>query len=911
MQSYTTRGSANWSISDLIYKKGTYKSETNFNSSGQKLITYATRTAGGNAGATKKTVYGHTIDDSVTKFENVITKIETLAGYENHTPATYSTTYLHITYSNSTRPGSQSVETLTATRDYENNNLIERSAITKNEMTGAETYSSSSQEIAGTGKEKGASGTANWNIVFPEGTTPSLTSSTSKKIYTGSGTSSHTFTRKATAYYKDYTTTYPDGQVSNFYTSSYTVSASVSSDPTSSWRIWVSYQTGQPWTGISSDAESTNAVTYSDADRETYTKMVGTRVSPELTWPYTAAGVSWLKDTVVLMNANRGTDFNLGGILWVFSLTNLEVSASTTGLFSDIFSSRSGAQIIIGEFSKFETFSSVVSGIAISVGTAEETDSMGSSQTYIGSRTSYDGVYFPSSTRSSSYKTGTATGTAGSSQTSTRKSLVQPDFFTTGVHTFDLAEVYASQSTYFTETDHTAPRASITIYTHLNYRSTYRQSDSSWITEAFTENWVSSISSTFRRDQRYKAATKTHLVSYRSTIQDEILISKFYITGEITSVYVDFTGGTRGIGTEAYYLGMQKATSVRVITKERRATISTYDGDLHEYLSQYTSTGSGDGKSTASGGGATATGGGTVTGTATGGGTTADNETGMTGYTYIYADAVNVTLYTEQRLQPLIEKLAVNVKFGNGNRVLYRALPIGWAGFGGTFNPAGVNVWRNTTQGLAAGSTFHTSQSIDFPYFVSAVQDVAMLPAVSLVEAYGGHRFKVISPPSGLSAVMSVAATWVSAMSTSRNGLGTTTTLTSAFATHTLSAVDPIKGNFWKEELLKIDNSFRVVDGLYGSFHGSVGFGLGQNVLRQSYQVILDAGYVEWTEYSSQQSEGGIGRSSSGSNGTVSFSVPHDRAIVFRAEDIFSVSWGYGSDATNHFFSTPYNPDEQ
>jgi hypothetical protein len=881
MHSYTQRPAVEWTLSDSSYQKGTVKRETVAYASQYKFQTYLGRTAQVKNGHTRKTIYSY-IDEETT-FQDLIVYNEDASGsgQENFTPPTYQTTILHVTHSNSTRPSSQSVETATVTRDIEDKYQLDKNFTTEVRITAADTYGSSHKGTSGSSGEKGYSGSVTWDIKSPE---PHVTNDTnlSKKVNTKRGTSSHTFGTPQTAYYKEYTTTYSGGQSSIYHTLTYSLATTHTSMPTSSWQIGVSYQTGQHFTGTSSDYEDTNAVTYNGVLRETYTEMSGTSVVQQNSWVSTAHRFGNLEDTVVLMKADRGTDFNLGEMLWVFSLTNLDISATTTGRFTDLFSSVSSDDIIIKEYSKFLTISSSVNCIAISVGSMEMVDSMASDdRTYIATRTSYDGIYYPSSTTSSAYVTATNGATA------TRKSLVEPNFSTTSKLVFQLPGVSSSVSTFYTETAHTTPASSITVYFHTVAVSSYRSSDSSWETTSRTQSWVSAGELNFAYDKRLKAVSKTHLVSYRATTADEILVSKFHATG-----------------THAVFIGLQKETSMRVLTKQSTQTVSSYYGGLHSYETKYTSIeNTGDGSATASEG---PIGGSADTGSGSDSGGDATNRGG---YTLVYADEVNVTKYTEQRLTPLIERVAIDLNLEILNRVVYRAHPVGWAGFGGSFQGSGLQIWETTTQGLASGSTFGTWQSINLDFMAYAANDLLIGPAVNSPYGVGGQSSSVLSPPAGLQAMMSVAATWVATTSTTQSGGDTTSTFTSRFATHTLRAINPITGVFWTAEALQIDNYYRMLNGEGTAFEGSVGFGLGENVLRESYQVILDAGYVEWTEYASGQSSPANGQSSVGTNGSVSFGVPWSHAIVFRAENIFSARWANGN-RINHFSSTPYTPTD-
>ena len=666
--------------------------------------------------------------------------------------------------------------------------------------------------------------------------------------------------------------------------------------PTSSWATFYGTSTDQPATRLSYDEEASNAVIYGADTTANYTHLSGTDTVDDTSWVRTDHYFNGLEDTVVLLNANRGTDFNLSGVLWKFALETLAPDASSDGRFTDLFASVAGNTVTIREFSKFQTVICAMSGITISVGTSIYTDETGGTFTH--SRTSYNGIFYPTVTEVSMDTDGVA------HNYTLPPVMTVPDF-----RKFVIAGVESTLSTYYTETDHTSPAVSLTLFTHTVQTSEYRRSDSSWITGSQTATWVSATSSTFARDARHQAATTTHRVSFRGTTTDEILASKFSVTGTITEILTDDTGGTTGLGTYAVYLGMQKMTTTRVISLERTDTISTHLASLHRDLRQYTSFF--EANDTAHLGGTDGTDEATYEEPDGSGGSRTQSHQAVhkSFFSEIWADEIFVTIFDEHRLGPSIYGKPLNFNSTEANRAVFRVLPVGWAGFGGSFEASSLTVCRTTTEGLLAGSTFSSNQKVWLDGSVSAAPSVSMMAVHSGITIGGGaESASLISTPSAMTSVVSIAVTWTS---TTQTGSATSqTAVTSHLATHTLAVTDPIIGDFWTSVPMTIDNGFRTGLDPDGSFAGVVGFGLGANVVRSTYQVILDAGYVAWTEYSGQQSTAGAGGSSSGSNGSVSFAVPWSHAIVFRAENMLTAKWERGAQNDNYFFSLPYLPAE-
>lgn len=885
MLTFTIRPTVNWTISYSSYQKGTIKelySNTTYASQG---------TTSPHSERVGVTDYGHTQDnvdartfrslreshygESGFSYIDITDRSATASGAVFYDP---STGVVHHAADSGPPPVASYNEAVTY--DYTQAYTLDEGFTEHDYQTLGDTYRASTRGTTATRHEvsEGPGGgydTAKTDTVTDISTLPATT-------YTQNGTSFHIITEAQTAYYKEYTATFSDGIINFVSTSTYTLATTHTSMPTSSWNTCMSYISDQPTTRLSYDEVDSNAVTYAADTTANYTHLSGTSTVNDTTWLRTNHYFDGLEDTVILMNANRGTDFNLSGVLWKFALSALAYNSSSAGRFTDLFESVEGDTITIADYSRFDTVSVEMSGITISVGTAIYTDETGGTHTHY--RTSYNGVYYPTVTSVSTDSTG-----------GTHNYTLPPVITTSDSRTFNLSGVASLLSTYYTETDHTSPVVSQTLFTHTVQTSEYRRSDSSWITGTTTSTWVSATVSTFARDKRYQPATTTHRVSYRGTTTDEILVSKFSVTGTIT-----------------VYLGMEKKTTTRVISLERIDTISTYHANFHEELRQYTSTAAYDDVEYLGGGDSDHPA--TYDEPDGSGGTRNRTHAGVNRGSSIevWADEIDVTKYTEYKLGPKIYRKPINFNYTQENRAVFRALPVGWAGFGGSFDASELSVWRTTTEGLQAGSTFSSDQRVFLIGPVSAVNLVNMFAIHSKIAIGGGaERASIISIPDGMTSNISIAATWTSTTATTKLGGGTTSTITSRFATHTIAVTDSIGGSFWTSEAMNIDNGYRVGLDPNGSFAGSVGFGVGKNVMESSYQIILDAGYVEWTEYSERDSSGvGATGSASGSNGSVSFSVPWSHAIIFKAENLLTVKWERGVENENYFFSLPYLPTE-
>lgn len=879
MDTFTIRPVTDWSVSFSTYWKGTWKqlySNTTSASQGLTAPAYSHTDATGEGftsdatdgrflASREETEYGEL------GFTNAGGSNASFAatGTQAFDPSTYSSHVL----SDSGPPSSASYDT-TLTRDWSSAFNGTTGFSTRLAQTNGDTYGSETRGTSHSWRDVSSGSGSSYDTTSP-GPTVTDNATLAATTRTASGSSSQYTTEQQTAFYSIFTSTASDGFFNGISTSSYTIPTTHTGQLSSSWNTCGTYLSELAATRTDQDGDSSHAITYTADITARYTTLAGTSTVDQTTFVRTNYLFQDLEDTVCLLNAGRDSDFNLSGLLWTFALTGLDATASTTGRFSDLYQSASGNTVTVSDYKKFSTISVQMSGITLSVGSASSLDSTGGTVTY--DRTSYNGSFYPDQSLTSTDSTG-----------GTHAYTLPPVMTESTLRTFDLSGVSSMESTWTTHS--TNPPASTTIFTHEAVTSTYRESDSSWITGTVSSSWVSASSNSFGKHVLYQPATTTSKVSYRGTTADELLISSFSVTGSVTSVSTDGTGGTQGLGTSAVYLGMVKRTSSRVITLERTDTVSIWDSRFHREISQYGSTSSS----------------GTTLNNASATGTdpvplfTDVNEQGET---QSWGDELNVTAYSEHRLGAVVYHQPINDNHPALNEARFRALPVGWCGFGGSFTVTDLTVARTTSEGLLAGSTF-SGQHVSLQGIAEAAAGVSFVPVGRLLTIAGGAaRASIISVPSVMTSVISIAATWTS---TTQTGSATSeTAVTSRLATHTIGLADVITGDFWTSEALTVNSHYRADVG-FGDFAGSGGYGIGQNILESSYQVIVDAGHVEWTEYSGSQSTAALTSSASSSDGRVSFTVPWSHAIVFSAEPILTIKWEPGASNHHFFFSTPY-----
>lgn len=446
-------------------------------------------------------------------------------------------------------------------------------------------------------------------------------------------------------------------------------------------------------------------------------------------------------------------------------------------------------------------------------------------------------------------ETYTATGTATSYN---GNSYADSDYTVTWSASHSLGDVSSSQSTWTvaTTTDTNAPKAtsSSTIYTHSAQVTGYT-SGTRWTSTTTSAEWGNDVTETGTRIAPWSSASTTVTRSSRATTADEILISSYS------------TWGT-GTNTSSSLLGLVPTNTTRASSVSSTYTLPTWHADLHASVPSQTYqfiSGGGSHLETTNGG-------------------------------------ASLTAWTEARGRISVDARPADDNIPALNEARFQVHPYGLAGFGGSFTASNLDAYLTTAQGIAAGSAF-TTESLSPPQTALACPGVSFYP-ISAGMHFGGTANAVstslISTPSVMTSKISVAVTWSSTTSTTA-GTGTTSTRTTRAATHTLGMASAITGNFWSSEAITFNSDARSeLDG--GAISG--GYALGDNARGTAWKVFLRQGAASWTEYSAGQSTAAISHSTSGTDASLSISVPHSHAIVLSMEPVLTARWDTAGNAS-------------
>lgn len=427
----------------------------------------------------------------------------------------------------------------------------------------------------------------------------------------------------------------------------------------------------------------------------------------------------------------------------------------------------------------------------------------------------------------------------------------------THTHTVSLGAVGTSLST------NTA--GSTTRFTHTDFVSGYETSgDSSFTTGTSVGSW-DSTSSTGTRLAWANSYTTTATAASRSVTADEVLRSVRTVT--------------RTAGTSSFrsFLGLSRFTTSRVIAEQITITRTSYH--LGFTLDNYTtsfSTDNGDPDESSA------------------------RSSSFSG-SHNYASSSSI------RMEPNVLSGRYNPP---GADEAWMTTPArGWAGFCGTFTQANPAVYLTTTSGLAAGSTFTTASIQIGTVSMEENLGVSIIPVASstgvTLSGSGLASSSIVSVPSALETILSIAATWTSTTSS-----GITTTGTTRSAMHTAGMSSPITGIFWTALPVTMDSSNANIG--YNSPHASLGGYVAGNNRMGSHEVRLMAGAATWTQYTAGVSDTtGPTGSTSGSNESVSFTVPQGAAVRVAKEPILTVSWvpAVGGFEGEHAIPTCPHPD--
>jgi len=572
-------------------------------------------------------------------------------------------------------------------------------------------------------------------------------------------------------------------------------------------------------------------------------------------------------DTVLLMHGGRGeNDFNLGDMLWHFTLSALGDTASTVGRFTDLFASTGAATVTLSDYEKYRTNSIAISEIAFSQDTVTSTTST-ITGTGTATGTASTGatvmVYSKGGAAWSEYETCTTTivtgtGTATGTAATTGISLAASNTSTVN-YTFSIGDVGTSLSTWTAGTE----TYSSTIFTHSIQVTGYDSSNISLTSTTETAHFASSSFSETRLALWHSTTTSMDIV-LRSTTTDAALINSYssYMVGTDTSYF---------------FLGKVSTATTRVYSFATTTSQSLYDSHFNQEARNFT----------------------TVSSYSLAG--------GANGETSSVHEAINVTNFTKYRALPQLRTTPDgwdHYQFTGGiwesmDKARFSVLPYGYAGFGGAFDASTLAVKFTVEAGLLSGSAF-SGQSFQFGPLptVSAYPGVTLYPVDPALtfDMPGAARASYVT---GLSSIgtASVAVTWTST-TTATTSSGTASQVTSRLATYTLAGVSAIGGTFFSEDNLSIhsEESFQLIGG----------YAVGDNNLGHPYTVFARSGFAQWTEYSAGQSTASASFSTSGSNGTVSFTVPGSKGIVFQIEPIFTANWTGAGEIPFYFSSTPH-----
>lgn len=358
----------------------------------------------------------------------------------------------------------------------------------------------------------------------------------STTLRTASGTAT-TVTTETAGWDSITTTASTDGVATVFTTAYSTRTTSTTADWSSTWTT----------THTTLTSANTTLTTIGTASQTWTQDVVSTNTAttnPRTDWLFD----SILQDTVYLMSANRNAaDFNCGQVLWTFSQTALPVTATTEGVFTDLFGSITAQSVTVSDFSKFSSTSAEVSKVTISLSTSSASGTAGNSYytTTFSNGSSYAITAVTTTTYSASYSLGDVSSTIST---------------------------WTSATT--TDTNQPPATASSTIFTHSIPVTGYATADSAFSATTTTATWGDATSGSTTRSLVHSSTATTALRSSRAVTTDSILIESFTTTGT-------------GTGTVRVLLGSVSTTSLRVYSTEATFTQPTYHPDLVSTVSQF------------------------------------------------------------------------------------------------------------------------------------------------------------------------------------------------------------------------------------------------------------------------------------------------------------------------------------
>ena len=565
-----------------------------------------------------------------------------------------------------------------------------------------------------------------------------------------------------------------------------------------------SYSTTRSTTGTPSTVSTSRWTTAGTISTFATSQVTSVRANSTITYPEdlrtsgttatvttTGHDISPLQDTVVMLNASRNADnYHLGNELWKFSLGSMATSATTAGLFTDLFSSASAATQTLPDYQKFTTASVAVTAITISLNVFNTST--------IATGPNPGDTVTTQTTKSQTGPDSTDTISVNTAVEKTWKNGLTwngttPSNTVTVTHTFDLGDVGTSLSTY--EVGDPATVISETIFTGSVQITGY--TSSGWTSATTTQAFAESSSTATRLALHSSASTTAEIYSRQSTT-DETLVSSF-----------------SSVGTSWQFVGLAKTTTTRVFEALVPTTQSVWEASHHTSVSNYTTN---------------------STATYSGGGITSEASV---------SEIANYTYRTEDRITPII--VASNAT--DRDDVWHQGPAAGYGGVGGDFIASSMPVYLRVTAGLTSGGTFATSQSFgtdNLPtalayggvtFFPDRTDYPISLPAGAIAARY-------LSRIASLGDAASVGVTW-----TATTTAGTTTATTSTAATYLIAGASSISGSFFRAAPI----TYNTAD-VRGGIGGKGGYAAGDNALGSAYTVRVNGGHAAWTAYSSDSS---------------------------------------------------------
>lgn len=794
-----------------------------------------------------------------------------------HDPPT--ATYLTTNGTNSTAFTFVSTYTL----DYTWFNTF-RSGVTEENMeVEADTFEVFSSSISRTTSESysgGGSGTGS-------GETTAAHPATTTDRTVSNSTSSSLYTEVDTAYYRFVTDTETvEASKRTTTSSSATITTGPAGTDTTTSRAWglaVTYDTVTTTVASQAWGEPAHAATYQQLDVGpiTTTSLNGTstrtinRTSYDITKHTFSTEV---RDTVFLMPAfQNSANHNQSHVLWKWSRTDMAAGSTYAGPFASFYSSDPASIITMRDFNSWHTSSAAAGTITVSVGTTTYSQSTGTDAEDTGTVTGTTTVTF---TNGVWYSSGVPT--------SERYTITFDDGSEIG--TTSISGTYKTG----TATDATSS-SSTSYFTQATTKSGYETSGvKQWTTATSSSLWGISTSRTSARPSWWSSKNITSRRSHRTTTADSILIS-IHSTTEGTTTTGPEPGDTGTTGIPVF-LGMSSTLMPRAHTFwSTHSTTATSSGYTRSQWISTTSE-SGDNATTI-----------TITsGPDSGSDTSSEAATRTTSSVYgltIHHDH-SASNFTVSRLLPHI--ISADNQHNASGFARHRVLPEGYAGFhsSGTYQITGAQVYLTTSSGTAAGSDFG-GVSLFPPGQAAATENGPTIWPVNPLHtptlyAEGLASSSLITPSAATFATVSVAATLTSSSTSATSQTSAVTS--SRSATYTIGAVLPISGNFFSDESIEF-NSVDANIGLHAPYAATGGYGAGDD-RSAAHTLFLPNGRASWTTLTG--SVGGSS-SSSGSNASLSITIPQGAAAVVSCEPVLTAEWRNDEGQQAHYIAgNPY-----